>query len=83
MNGIKALNMSSSMIERMSEELIALEPQLEHKAKVGPMTNNMFTVSWGKSLRSASTKHIFNYLIIKLLIKPEFHLMQIDNNQDL
>ena len=34
MNGIKALNMSSNMIERMSEELIALEPQLEHKAKV-------------------------------------------------
>ncbi|KAL5256854.1 hypothetical protein ACHWQZ_G011949 [Mnemiopsis leidyi] len=33
-NGIKALNMSSSMIERMSEELIALEPQLEHKAKL-------------------------------------------------
>ena len=33
-NGIKALNMSSSMIERMSEELIALEPQLAHKAKV-------------------------------------------------
>ena len=26
--------MSSNMIERMSEELIALEPQLEHKAKV-------------------------------------------------
>ena len=37
MNGIKALNMSSNMIERMSEELIAMEPQLEHKAKVSAL----------------------------------------------
>ena len=33
-NGIKALYMASNMIERMSEELTALEPQLAHKAMV-------------------------------------------------